>query len=79
MRDVLIKWLGGYTEEAFDEVEKDYYETFNEMVRRGDTIRELKAPVPQKKKRGRSRKVKDVIIKGKAETSDRMSYVGSKG
>lgn len=55
-RNWLIKLLGGYTSDEFDEVEKDGYETFNEMVRRGDTIRELQALVPSspflQKKRG---------------------------
>ena len=65
IRERLVKWLGGYTKEEFEEEQKDYFDTFNEMVRRGDTIKELQALIPvsavTKKKRGRPKKEKPEV------------------
>ena len=63
MRDLLIRWLGGYTEKQFEYACRDYESIFEEMVRRGDTIQELQALVPKPKRMGRPRKVNIAPVK----------------
>jgi AT hook motif len=60
MRDILIHWLGGYTQREYDDLLK-YLETVTEQrTRDKETIKTLSALVPVSavtpKKRGRPRK-----------------------